>query len=225
MPVTPIDIRPATAADDRWLTDRLVAAGLPTDDVDIDRSDLSLYVGWRADVSTSDRVALAGIEWPRATGVDEGGDESIERKPGESIDQESDESIDQESDESIDRESDESIDQESDESIDRESDESIDRESDPKGRRGENAALLRSVVVAPDHRGRGYGRAIVDATETLAARAGVDRLYLLTTDAAGFFQSCGYEVVDREAVPATIRRTEQFSSLCPRSATALRKRL
>lgn len=85
--------------------------------------------------------------------------------------------------------------------------------------------LLRSVAVDPAHRGRGYGTAICDRLEARAAGAGVETLYLLTTDATGFFADRGYEPVDRDAVPPAIAETRQFASLCPDSAVCLCARL
>lgn len=85
--------------------------------------------------------------------------------------------------------------------------------------------LLRSVVVAPAERGRGYGTALVAALERAARDEGIETLYLLTTAAAEFFEACGYEPVAREAVPARVRETTQFASLCPDDATAMCRRL
>lgn len=88
-----------------------------------------------------------------------------------------------------------------------------------------SAGLLRSVVVTEGARGRGYGSAICDELERLAAQEGVDTLYLLTTTAAGFFRGRGYEEVDRAAAPASIRETSEFAELCPESAVCLRTEL
>ena len=85
--------------------------------------------------------------------------------------------------------------------------------------------LLRSVVVAESHRGRGYGAAICDDLEARARRAGVGTLYLLTTTAAGFFRARGYAPIDRAAVPEAVRATRQFSELCPATATCMRREL
>lgn len=85
--------------------------------------------------------------------------------------------------------------------------------------------LVRSVAVDPDHRGEGYGTAIVRALESEAREAGVERCYLLTTTAAEFFAGLGYEEVDRAAAPDAIRETAEFASLCPSAATAMRRQL
>src|SRR5437016_6544339 len=51
-----------------------------------------------------------------------------------------------------------------------------------------SAALLRSAVVAPDHRGTGVGRKLVEQLLERAEEAGIDELYLLTTPAEEYFQ-------------------------------------
>jgi amino-acid N-acetyltransferase len=85
--------------------------------------------------------------------------------------------------------------------------------------------LLRSVVVSPAERGRGYGTALVAALEDDAREQGIETLYLLTTTAAEFFAGLGYERIDRESVPVRVRTTTQFAQLCPASATAMRTEL
>lgn len=85
--------------------------------------------------------------------------------------------------------------------------------------------LLRSVVITEPNRGRGYGAALCAALEDRARTQGVERLYLLTTTAAPFFSRQGYDPIAREAVPASIRRTSEFTELCPDSATCMRKLL
>lgn len=86
-------------------------------------------------------------------------------------------------------------------------------------------ALLRSLVVAPNWRGRGLGDALVVRRETAARRAGVSRFFLLTTSAADYFRRLGYRDVARADVAPAIAAHAQFRSLCPASATCLGKRL
>jgi amino-acid N-acetyltransferase len=83
--------------------------------------------------------------------------------------------------------------------------------------------LLRSLAVAEAHRKGGCGRALVSHAESWAWRHGVKTLYLLTTTAANFFARTGYEAISRVQAPAPIAATTQFSSLCPSSATLMRK--
>jgi len=79
-------------------------------------------------------------------------------------------------------------------------------------------ALLRSVVVVPEHRGHGYGAAVTNLVLDQAIGHGVRTVYLLTVSATSFFQRLGFAQVDRAAAPAAILQTRQAASLCPASA-------
>jgi len=81
-----------------------------------------------------------------------------------------------------------------------------------------DCALLRSVVVLPDQRGRGYGEAISHQMLDQAGREGARTVYLLTESAADFFEHLGFVKVERTAAPAAILQTRQAASLCPASA-------
>ena len=84
-------------------------------------------------------------------------------------------------------------------------------------------ALLRSLVVDPQLRGRGLGIRMTEAAEALAHRAGVESIYLLTTTADAFFRQRGYRIVARSETPTAIRSTTQFSALCPSTANVMVK--
>lgn len=86
-----------------------------------------------------------------------------------------------------------------------------------------DSALLRSVVVLPNQRGRGYGEAVTRQMLDQAAYNGARTVYLLTESAAAFFEKLGFAEVDRGAAPAAILRTRQATSLCPASAALLAK--
>jgi amino-acid N-acetyltransferase len=86
-----------------------------------------------------------------------------------------------------------------------------------------NVALIRSVTTMPAMRGRGFATMLVEELERIAADKGFWSLYLLTETAEHFFESRGYSVLDRSDVPAVIRETRQFSSLCPDSAKVMCK--
>jgi amino-acid N-acetyltransferase len=99
------------------------------------------------------------------------------------------------------------------------------RDADPVGAAGlercGDDGLLRSVVVAEPHRGEGHGSAVVDAVLAEARAAGVDRIYLLTTTAADFFEDRGFERLPGGDVSGAIRETREFRKLCPDSATCM----
>lgn len=89
----------------------------------------------------------------------------------------------------------------------------------------DDTALVRSVVVADDHRDCGFGSVLCDELETSARTAGVTTAYLLTTTAAGFFERQGYRRIARDDAPECIRRTTQFADTCPSTASCMAKRL
>ena len=78
-------------------------------------------------------------------------------------------------------------------------------------------ALLRSVVVAPSHRGRHLGAALVADRLGWARANEVSALYLLTTDASDFFARFGFARVD--AVPVALF---QATLAACRTATAMK---
>lgn len=84
-------------------------------------------------------------------------------------------------------------------------------------------ALLRSIVVLPDHKGHGIGETTLRLLIGEAARVGARRGYLITMSAAPFFEKQGFRPVDRASVPEAILATRQAASLCPASATILTK--
>ncbi len=83
------------------------------------------------------------------------------------------------------------------------------------------AALLRSLVVAPDLRGTGLGGRLVDEIERAAGAWGVRRWWLLTTTAEKFFAARGFRVAARKEAPEAMHRTGQFSGGCGVAAVCL----
>ena len=85
--------------------------------------------------------------------------------------------------------------------------------------------LLRSLVVAPEYRNRGLGRALVETLELDARSAGVGLLVLLTRGGKPFFEHRGYAEIDRGYVPDEVQASAEFRSLCPASAVCMIKLL
>jgi amino-acid N-acetyltransferase len=85
--------------------------------------------------------------------------------------------------------------------------------------------LLRSLVAHPDARERGLGRRLVAEVEALARRRRIAELWLLTIDARRYFENRGYTVADRAVAPEAIRRTAEFTTLCPGDAVLMKKSL
>jgi amino-acid N-acetyltransferase len=88
-----------------------------------------------------------------------------------------------------------------------------------------DAALLRSAVVAPGHRGAGVGERLVQALLDLARAAGARDLVLLTTTAEGWFPRFGFARSTRAEVPGALRASEEFKGACPDTAVVMRRSL
>jgi amino-acid N-acetyltransferase len=83
--------------------------------------------------------------------------------------------------------------------------------------------LLRSVAVAPEYRGGGVGRMLVDAMLALAGKMELRGVYLLTTTARTYFAGLGFADCPREQAPAEIRASWEFRSGCPSSSAFMRR--
>lgn len=82
-------------------------------------------------------------------------------------------------------------------------------------------ALIRSIVVQLEYRGKDLAKAIFLHLQASAQQQGVSSLYLLTNSAEDYFKILGFSPVLRSEVPLAIQNTAQFSSLCPDSATVM----
>ena len=86
-----------------------------------------------------------------------------------------------------------------------------------------SAALLRSLSVDAGRRKAGIGKELVDFIENYVRQQGVETIYLLTTTAADFFSNRGYQKIERTDVPPFIQQTSEYCSVCPSSATVMKK--
>lgn len=83
------------------------------------------------------------------------------------------------------------------------------------------AALLRSLVVTPDAKGKGYGAALVRFAAEQASDTGISELWLLTNTAAPFFTYLGWRLRARSDAPQDLQTSGEFAGLCPSSATCM----
>ena len=86
-------------------------------------------------------------------------------------------------------------------------------------------ALLRSVAVTPNHRGKGLGRTLCGRLLTSARQRNIRTLVLLTDSAQSFFAQMGFEVVPRTALPEQVNVSEELRGACPATATAMLRSL
>ena len=85
------------------------------------------------------------------------------------------------------------------------------------------AGLLRSVVIAPDRRGTGLGRRVVEAAEQVARAEGIGELYLITETAIDWFPRLGYVPVPREEAAAAVGESIEFTAVCATPGVPMRR--
>lgn len=90
---------------------------------------------------------------------------------------------------------------------------------------GETDALLRSFIVVPHRRDRGLGSEMAHWALTRMAELGFTDVWILTTTAEDLALRLGFARTDREAAPSDVRRSRQFTGLCPASTPLLHRSL
>jgi amino-acid N-acetyltransferase len=85
--------------------------------------------------------------------------------------------------------------------------------------------LVRSVAVLPNWQRRSIGEALVKDRLFWAEAQGLSDVFLLTTTASRFFERFGFRSIDRDTVPREIRKSSEFSSLCPETAIVMKRSL
>jgi len=83
-------------------------------------------------------------------------------------------------------------------------------------------ALLRSLSVKMGIRGKSVGTTITEFLLDEAKKKKLKEIFLLTETARGFFLKKGFKDVPRQAVPEEVKRSAEFSKLCPDSAAVMR---
>ena len=84
-------------------------------------------------------------------------------------------------------------------------------------------ALIRSVVVHKNSRHRSFATYLLNKLLKHAQSKSITTLYLITNSAEKYFSAKGFSVIARELVPNEIKSTEEFSTLCPSTATVMAK--
>ena len=82
-------------------------------------------------------------------------------------------------------------------------------------------ALLRSLSVKMGIRGKSVGTTITEYLLTEAKKKNLQAIYLLTETAKGFFEKKGFKQVAREEVPAEVKASSEFATVCPTSAAVM----
>lgn len=90
---------------------------------------------------------------------------------------------------------------------------------------GGDAVLLRSLVVLPGQRRRGWSSALVHWLLGRLAATGITEVWLLTTSIAALAERLGFDAVPREQAVPAVRATTQFATSCPASAVLMHRRI
>jgi amino-acid N-acetyltransferase len=81
-----------------------------------------------------------------------------------------------------------------------------------------NEGLLRSFAVDSKYRDLKIGNALYNRLLCFSYKAGIKTLHLLTTSAKEYFLRKGFSTAERDGAPVVIKKTTEFSSLCPTSS-------
>ena len=85
--------------------------------------------------------------------------------------------------------------------------------------------LLRSLAVKSEYKNQKYGRDLTGYFLEYCKDNKIQELYLLTTTAEKYFRKFDFYKINRENVPTMIKRTKQFSDICPVTAVIMKKDL
>jgi amino-acid N-acetyltransferase len=87
--------------------------------------------------------------------------------------------------------------------------------------RYEGTSLLRSAVVAREHRGLGVGTALYETLLSRARTLGIPRLVLFTTTAESYFRVRGFRPVAVSTITGPVTSSVEFAGACPATATCM----
>lgn len=83
------------------------------------------------------------------------------------------------------------------------------------------AALLRSVAVDSSQRGAGLGQGLVSRLLVKARGDEFESVVLLTTTAENYYLRFGFKQINRQEVPAAVKASVEFKSVCPDTAIVM----
>ena len=87
------------------------------------------------------------------------------------------------------------------------------------------AGLLRSMATDPAHRNKGIASMLVLELINYAKQKGIQEVFLLVETAETYFAKKGFIRIRMDEVPIAIKRSSEFSHLCPSSAILMKKEI
>jgi len=79
-------------------------------------------------------------------------------------------------------------------------------------------ALLRSFAVLDTYKGLGLAGKLYKTLEEKAKNENIKAFYLLTQTAEKYFEKLNFINIEKNEAPNSIKKTEQFKSICPASS-------
>jgi C_GCAxxG_C_C family probable redox protein len=81
--------------------------------------------------------------------------------------------------------------------------------------------LIRSLSVKQSYQNKGVGKELYSKALQYCLEKGFNKIYLLTTTAAKYFEAKGWKRIDRAAVPKIMHTSKEFSEICPTTAICM----
>jgi N-acetylglutamate synthase-like GNAT family acetyltransferase len=85
-----------------------------------------------------------------------------------------------------------------------------------------DTAMLRSLVVAPEHRRRGIGFRLAAGALEVARWSGIEEVHLFTEEAQAFFAKFGFDAVSGKRTREAVPQSPLVADTCCSTATAMR---
>lgn len=79
----------------------------------------------------------------------------------------------------------------------------------------ETEGLLRSFAIDRQYQKKGFGKELINRLLAYAVQQEINTLHLLTNTASEYFGKIGFKTQDRDKAPDAIKKTTEFTSLCP----------
>lgn len=83
------------------------------------------------------------------------------------------------------------------------------------------SALLRSLAVDVNYRSQSLGQQVVSDLIEHAKEKSIGSIFLLTETAHDYFLKKGFKDIARELVPESLKKSSEFTSVCPVSAACM----
>jgi len=82
--------------------------------------------------------------------------------------------------------------------------------------------IMRSIAVSENYKGKGLGTKITQHLLDTAKKHNLGSVFILTLTAEKYFPKFGFIRIERESAPEAIKRSSEFTTVCPDSAVLMK---